>query len=404
MDRKKSLKTYIWQAFDDQGQPIRGEQHAINETFARLTLYKQGIFPHKVRKKLSFSFNRYILRARDITLFTRQMATMLDAGIPLIQALNLLGQNHANTAYKNMIHSLKTTIEAGSSVTEALERQTRYFNNFYRSLIYAGEQSGKLTILLERIAVYREKTELIILKIKKALFYPVTILFIAGIVVAVMLVFVVPEFQTLFANFGATLPIPTRLVIALSYYLQSSWWMIIASIAISLTIFTVAKQRLPRFAYWLEKCSFRFPILGTVLKKTAIARFSRTLSTTFSAGLPLLNALTIVAGATGSGIYNKAALQIHDAVMAGQSLHKAMYQTSLFPNIILQLIVVGEESGALSSMLDKAADIFEKEVDAIIDNFSNLLEPLIMALLGLLVGGLVIALYLPIFQLGSIIK
>jgi type IV pilus assembly protein PilC len=299
---------------------------------------------------------------------------------------------------------LKTTIEAGSSVTEALERQTRYFNNFYRSLIYAGEQSGKLTILLERIAVYREKTELIILKIKKALFYPVTILFIAGIVVAVMLVFVVPEFQTLFANFGATLPIPTRLVIALSYYLQSSWWMIIASIAISLTIFTVAKQRLPRFAYWLEKCSFRFPILGTVLKKTAIARFSRTLSTTFSAGLPLLNALTIVAGATGSGIYNKAALQIHDAVMAGQSLHKAMYQTSLFPNIILQLIVVGEESGALSSMLDKAADIFEKEVDAIIDNFSNLLEPLIMALLGLLVGGLVIALYLPIFQLGSIIK
>jgi type IV pilus assembly protein PilC len=394
---------YNWEGKDKKGNKVRGRTLAVNENAVRAELRRQAIVPVKIRKQTRLFRSGGKISPEDIAIFSRQLATMLAAGIPLVQAFEIVGVGHEKPAMQKLILDIKTNIEGGSSLHESLAKHPLYFDDLYINLVEAGEQAGALESLLDKVATYKEKTEALKKKIKKALFYPAAVLAVAVIVTLILLLFVIPQFEALFKGFGADLPAFTRMVIELSRFVQDQgWWMGIIAGGAFFTFFYF-KKRSRALRHFLDRLSLRIPIVGPILVKAAIARYARTLSTMFSAGVPLVEAMESVAGATGNIVYEMAVMRMRDEVATGQRLQRAMENTGLFPNMVVQMIAVGEESGSLDAMAAKVADFYELEVDTAVDGLSSLLEPLIMAILGVLVGGLVIAMYLPIFKLGAVI-
>ncbi|MFC3907560.1 type II secretion system F family protein [Legionella dresdenensis] len=401
----KEIVSYQWEGVNRAGEKVNGIIESKSIAIAKADLRKQGILIKKVVKKRKPFFdkkNKKIKQA-DITVFSRQMATMIQAGIPLIQSFDIVSKGQSNQRMKNLIDAIKKDVETGLTLAEALHKHPAYFNELFCNLVDAGEKSGSLEIMLDKVATYKEKMETIKKKIKKALTYPMAVLVVAFIVTAALLIFVVPQFESLFKGFGADLPALTRGVVRLSEIFQSWWYIIFGTLGAAIYAFIYAKSHSPEFAQNIDRLLLKFPIVGSILEKAAIARFSRTLSITFAAGMPLVEALKSVSGATGNILYAKATNKIREEVSTGQQMQVAMENTHLFPNMVVQMVAIGEESGALEQMLSKVADFYEEEVDNAVDSLSSLLEPLIMSILGILVGGLVVAMYLPIFKLGSVV-
>ncbi|MBS0289181.1 MAG: type II secretion system F family protein [Proteobacteria bacterium] len=403
--RATSVSTFSYECTNNQGVKVKGEITAPNLTLAKADLRRQGLNPVKVKKRTSslFTKRKKKITAAEICYFSRQMATMMSAGVPLVQSFDIVAKGLDNESMRDLVLSVKADVEAGRSFSEALKQHPLYFDQLFCNLVGAGEASGSLEIMLDRIATYKEKTETLKKKIKKALFYPTAVLVVAIIVTAILLIFVVPQFEQLFKGFGADLPAFTKMVIGLSAIVQKWWWIILGLIITSVWVLSYAKKKYPGVQNTIDKMVLKIPVIGGILHKAAIARFARTLSTTFAAGVPLVEALESVAGATGNIIYANAVLRIKDEVSTGSQMQLSMRNTGIFPNMVIQMVAIGEESGSLDSMLAKIASIYEEEVDAAVDGLSSLLEPLIMAILGVLVGGLVIAMYLPIFKMGSVI-
>ncbi|MBM5812348.1 MAG: type II secretion system F family protein [Gammaproteobacteria bacterium] len=394
---------FIWEGRDRKGNRVRGRSLANNEKDVRAELRRQNIVPIKVRKQRALFSSGGKITPGDIAIFSRQLATMLTAGIPLVQAFEIVGVGHEKPAMQKLILDIKLSIEGGSSLHESLAKHPLYFDDLYINLVEAGEQAGALESLLDKVATYKEKTEALKKKIKKALFYPAAVLAVAVIVTLILLIFVIPQFEALFKGFGADLPAFTRLVISLSQFVQDKGWLLGLIVGIGAATFIWFKKRSRPLRQFLDRMSLKLPVVGPILVKAAIARYARTLATMFSAGVPLVEAMESVAGATGNIVYETAVLRMRDEVATGQRLQRAMENTGLFPNMVVQMIAVGEESGSLDEMAGKVADFYELEVDTAVDGLASLLEPLIMAILGILVGGLVIAMYLPIFKLGAVI-
>ncbi|MGG7674440.1 type II secretion system F family protein [Pseudomonas sp. WC2] len=398
------MNVYAWEGTDRKGSKITGELSGLNPALVKAQLRKQGINPGKVRKKSAslLSFGKRI-KAQDIALFTRQMATMMKAGVPLLQSFDIIGEGFENPAMRKLVDEVKQEVAAGNSFATALRKKPQYFDELYCNLVDAGEQSGALDTLLERVATYKEKSERLKAKIKKAMTYPTAVVLVAAVVTGILLVKVVPQFQSVFKGFGAELPAFTLMVISLSEFMQQWWWAILVALvgAIFGTRHALKKSQAlrDRRDTWLLK----LPLVGTLMYKSAVARFARTLSTTFAAGVPLVEALDSVAGATGNVVFKRAVLRIRQDVATGMQLNFSMRSTGVFPNMAVQMTAIGEESGALDDMLDKVAGFYEEEVDNMVDNLTSLMEPFIMVVLGVIVGGLVVAMYLPIFQLGSAI-
>jgi type IV pilus assembly protein PilC len=396
---------FTWEGTDRKGKRIKGESRAANPSMVKADLRRQGISPVKVRKKstlLSSSKKRRVL-PKDIAVFTRQLATMLSAGVPLVQSFEIIGRGHDNPAMQMLVLTIKGDVESGRTLADALAKHPLYFDELVCNLVRAGEHAGILETLLDKIATYKEKTEALKSKIRKALFYPTAVIVVAFIVTAILLIFVVPQFESLFQGFGADLPAFTQVVIHLSEWMQSYWWAVLLTAGGGIYGFSQARKRSRKFAHGLDRVVLKIPIIGEILTKAVIARYARTLSTMFAAGVPLVEALQSVAGAAGNALYAEGILQMRDNVATGQQLQLSMHQTGLFPNMVVQMVAIGEESGSLDAMLGKVADFYEQEVDDAVDGLSSLLEPLIMAILGVLVGGLIVAMYLPIFKMGSVI-
>lgn len=394
---------FQYEGINKSGQKMTGEIQARTLAIAKADLRKQGIVTNKVVKKRKPLFDRKNKKIKpgDITVFSRQLATMIESGIPLVQSFDIVAKGQSNQRMKNLINDIKHDIETGLSLSEALMKNPTYFNELFCNLVDAGEQSGSLDIMLDKVATYKEKIETIKKKIKKALTYPLAVLVVACIVTAGLLMFVVPQFESLFKGFGADLPALTKVVVDMSKFMQSYWYIIFGLLGGAIFAFIYAKNHSLHFAQTIDRSLLKFPVIGSILEKAAIARFTRTLSITFAAGLPLVEALKSVAGATGNIIYAKATDKIKDEVSTGQQMNIAMENTHLFPNMVTQMVAIGEESGSLEKMLGKVADFYEEDVDNAVDALSSLLEPIIMSVLGILVGGLVVAMYLPIFKLGS---
>lgn len=398
-----ALVQYQWEGINRAGQKTQGVIDARTLAIAKAELHKQGIITKKIskkRKKLWDKANKKI-KSIDITLFSRQMATMIQAGIPLIQSFDIVSKGFSNQRMKDLLNSIKKDVETGTTLAEALHKYPLYFNDLFCNLIGAGEKSGSLDMMLERVATYKEKIESIKKKIKKALTYPMAVLVVAFLVTAGLLIFVVPQFESLFAGFGAELPALTRGVVAMSAFFQSYWYIMFGAIGSVIYAFIYFKNHSQTFAENVDRYLLKIPVIGSIIEKAAIARFTRTLSITFAAGLPLVDALNAVSGATGNILFAKASIQIRDDVSSGQQMQLAMERTNLFPNMVVQMVAIGEESGTLEKMLSKVAEYYEEAVDSDVDALSSLLEPIIMSILGILVGGLVVAMYLPIFKLGS---
>ncbi|MGD8853904.1 MAG: type II secretion system F family protein [Gammaproteobacteria bacterium] len=396
---------FTWEGRDRKGKTVKGESRATSPSMVKADLRRQGISPLKVRKKstlLTSSKKRKVL-PKDIAVFTRQRATMLAAGVPLVQSFEIIGRGHDNPAMQMLVLAIKGDVESGSTLADALAKHPLYFDELVCNLVRAGEHAGILETLLDKIATYKEKTEALKSKIRKALFYPTAVIVVAFIVTAILLIFVVPQFESLFQGFGADLPAFTRMVVNLSEWMQSYWWAVLLTVGGSIYGFAEAKKRSPKFSHALDRVLLKTPIIGEILTKAIIARYARTLATMFAAGVPLVEAMQSVAGAAGNALYAEAILEMKDNVATGQQLQLAMHQTGLFPNMVVQMVAIGEESGSLDAMLGKVADFYEQEVDDAVDGLSSLLEPMIMAVLGVLVGGLIVAMYLPIFKMGSAI-
>ncbi len=392
---------FVWEGTDKKGKRIKGKMLAVSEAAVKADLRRQGVLAKKVRKEMQLFKSGKKITSEDIALFARQLAVMLQAGIPMVQCFDIIGNGHDKPSMQKLVLAIKADVEAGTSLHEALAKHPLYFDDLFVNLVEAGEHAGALETLLDKVATYKEKTEALKKKIKKALFYPAAVLAVAVIVTIILLVFVIPQFESLFKGFGADLPAFTQMVINLSKFVQSQgWWMLILAGAGGYTFFYF-KKRSRKMRQFLDRMLLKAPVVGPIMVKAAIARYSRTLSTMFAAGVPLVEALTSVAGATGNIVYEDATLRIRDEVSTGQRLQRSMESTGLFPNMVIQMIAVGEESGSLDQMASKVADFYEADVDAAVDAMSSLLEPLIMAILGVLVGGLVIAMYLPIFKLGA---
>ena len=386
------------------GNKVKGEIYALNDTLAKNELRKQGINPLKVKKKPKPLFGGAAkIHAADIAIFARQMATMMQAGVPLVQSFEIIGQGNENPAMQKLIFGIKNEVEGGVSLAEALAKEPLYFDALFINLINAGEQSGALETMLEKLATYKEKVEALKAKVKKALFYPIAVLVVAFIVTVILLVFVVPQFEDLFTSFGADLPALTQFVINLSEFMQKWWYVIAGAIGAGVWFILRLKRTSPKVQEAFDRYSLKAPVIGDIATKSAIARFSRTLETMSAAGVPLVEAMDSVAGATGNIIYYNASLRIKDEVSQGTQLQTSMRNTGLFPNMVIQMVSIGEEAGSLDAMLGKVADFYETEVDNAVDALTSLLEPIIMAVLGVLVGGLIIAMYLPIFKLGSVV-
>ena len=392
---------YTWEGKDKAGKTVKGELRAGSETIVNVTLRKQGILVTKVKKK-SFSSSKKITD-KDITLFTRQLATMMKAGVPLLQSFDIVGKGHANPSVSKLLQDIKSDIETGSSLNQAFRKYPLYFDSLFCNLVAAGEQAGILESLLERLATYKEKTQAIKGKIKSALFYPISVLVVAFVVTAVIMIWVVPAFKEVFASFGADLPAPTLMVMAISDFFVAYWYLIFGSLFASLYLFFQSWKRSAKVQRVMDKLLLQAPIFGDVIRKATIARWTRTLSTMFAAGVPLVESLDSVGGASGNILYMEATKKIQTEVSTGTSLTNAMVNANVFPNMVTQMVAIGEESGALDQMLGKVADFYEAEVDEAVESLSSLMEPLIMAILGVLIGGMVVAMYLPIFKLGAVV-
>jgi type IV pilus assembly protein PilC len=394
---------FVWEGKDKRGNKVSGKSLAANEAALRADLRRQGVVPVKVKKQSKALGGGKKVTPADISIFFRQLATMMTAGIPLVQAFEIIGAGHEKQSVQKLILDIKSQIEGGSTLHEALKKHPLHFDDLSVNLVEAGEQAGALETLLDKIATYKEKTEAIKKKIKKALFYPAAVLVVAVIVTVILLIFVIPQFESLFKGFGADLPAFTQMVINLSKFVQTKGWLLAMIVGGAIYAFIYFHKRSRKMREAIDRAMLKFPIVGPILVKAAIARYARTLATTFAAGVPLVEALHSVAGATGNIVYENAVMRMKDEVATGQRLQRAMENTNLFPNMVNQMIAVGEESGSLDQMAGKVADFYELEVDAAVDSMSSLLEPLIMAILGVLVGGLVIAMYLPIFKLGAVV-
>ncbi|KTC98057.1 type II secretion system F family protein [Legionella erythra] len=400
---KNDIITYQWEGVNKAGEKVNGVIDARSLAIAKADLRKQGIITKKVVKKRKPFFdkkNKKITQG-DITVFSRQLATMIEAGIPLIQSFDIVAKGQSNQKMRDLIDTIKRDVETGLTLAESLQKHPAYFNELFCNLVDAGEKSGSLEIMLDKVATYKEKIETIKKKIKKALTYPMAVLVVAFLVTTALMIFVVPQFESLFEGFGADLPAMTRMVVDMSEFFQSYWYIMFGAIGGAIYAFIYFKNHSPQFAHSIDRAMLKFPVVGPILEKAAIARFTRTLSITFAAGLPLVEALKSVSGATGNILYAKATEKIREEVSTGQQMQVAMDNTHLFPNMVIQMVAIGEESGALEQMLGKVADFYEEEVDNAVDALSSLLEPIIMSILGVLVGGLVVAMYLPIFKLGS---
>ena len=394
---------FVWEGTDKKGKRIKGKMLATSEAAVKADLRRQGVLAKKVRKEIQLFKSGKKITAEDIALFARQLATMLQAGIPMVQAFDIVGNGHDKPSMQKLILAVKADIEAGTTLHEALAKHPLYFDDLFVNLVEAGEHAGALETLLDKVATYKEKTEALKKKIKKALFYPTAVLAVAVIVTIILLIFVIPQFESLFKGFGADLPAFTQMVINLSRFVQEKGWLIGLVAGGAGYAFFYFKKRSRPMRRALDRILLKAPVIGPIMVKAAIARYSRTLATMFAAGVPLVEALTSVAGATGNIVYEEATLRIRDEVSTGMRLQRCMESTGLFPNMVIQMIAVGEESGSLDQMAAKVADFYEADVDAAVDAMSSLLEPLIMAILGVLVGGLVIAMYLPIFKLGAVV-
>lgn len=394
--------TFAWEGRDKAGKTLRGETRASGQTLVVSALRRQGVVVTKIKKQ-RYKKPGGKIRDADITLFTRQLSTMMKAGVPLLQAFDIVAKGTDNGAVAKLFTDIKGDVETGTSLSRSFRKYPLYFDNLFCNLVGAGEQAGILDDLLDRLASYKEKMEAIKGKIKSALFYPISVLVVAFIVVAVIMLFVVPAFKSVFESFGADLPAPTLMVIAISDFFTSYWYLIFGGIGLSIYFFMQAWRRSPRMQMIMDRLALKAPIFGSVIRKATIARWLRTLSTMFAAGVPLVEALDSVGGASGNVVYLTATKKIQQEVATGTSLTVSMQNANVFPNMVLQMAGIGEESGSIDSMLSKAADIYEREVDDAVESLSSLLEPLIMVILGTLIGGLVVAMYMPIFKLGQVV-
>jgi type IV pilus assembly protein PilC len=393
---------FAWEGRDKRGQRIKGKSLAPDEQALRLELRRQGIAPSRIRKQ-SQSLKGGKVNAADIAIFSRQLATMLSSGIPMVQAFEIVGNGSDKPSLQKLILDIKADVESGTSLHEALAKHPLQFDDLYVNLVEAGEQAGALETLLDKIATYKEKSEAIKKKVKKALFYPAAVLIVAFVVTIILMIFVIPEFQTLFKGFGANLPAFTQFVINISEVVQHDGVYLAVVLGAAVWTFLYFKKRSRKMREVLDRITLKIPIIGPIINKAAIARYARTLSTMFAAGVPLVEALESVAGACGNIVYEDAVMKMKDEVATGQRLQRAMEARGIFPNMVVQMIAVGEEAGSLDSMSAKVATFYEAEVDNAVDSMSSLLEPLIMVVLGVIVGGLVIAMYLPIFHLGQVV-
>lgn len=393
---------YSWEGTDKKGKRVKGEMKASGEAFVNATLRRQGITVAKVRKSRGLKSGGRV-SDKDVTLFTRQLATMMKSGVPLLQAFDIVGKGHSNPAVAKLLGDIKADVETGSSLSQAFRKYPLYFDALFCNLVGAGEAAGILDSLLDRLATYKEKILAIKGKIKSALFYPIAIIIVAFVITAVIMIFVIPAFKELFSNFGADLPAPTLVIMAISDFFVSYWWAIFGSIGGGLWFFFYTWKRSEKMQATMDRLFLKMPIFGEIIRKATIARFSRTLATMFAAGVPLVEALDSVAGASGNRVYYDATKQVQSEISTGTSLTVAMQNTEVFPNMVLQMVAIGEESGALDSMLSKVADFYEGEVDDAVEAMSSLMEPIIMVVLGTLIGGMVVAMYLPIFKMGQVV-
>ena len=399
----KDVKSFIytWEGKDRSGKNVKGEMRASGENIVIATLRRQGIANPKVKKQSRGGGKR--ITEQDITFFSRQLATMMKAGVPLLQAFDIVAKGHSNPSVTRLLLDIKTDVETGSSLAQAFRKYPLYFDNLFCNLVAAGEQAGILDTLLDRLATYKEKILGIKSKIKKALFYPISILVVAFIVTAVIMIFVIPQFKELFAGFGADLPAPTLLVMAMSEGFVKYWYIIFGGLIGGVWLFFNTWRRSEKMQFFMDRMILKVPVFGDLIRKATIARWTRTLATMFAAGVPLVEALDSVAGAAGNHVYYNATKKIQQEVSTGSSLTVSMQNSQVFPNMVLQMCAIGEESGSLDGMLSKVADFFEAEVDDAVDALASLMEPIIMAVLGVVIGGLVIAMYLPIFKMGQVV-
>jgi len=401
--RKKDVKDYLysWVGQDKSGKAVRGEMRANGETVVVAQLRRQGLAFVKVKKQRVGTGRK--ITEKDITIFTRQLAVMMKAGVPLLQAFDIVGKGHSNPAVQKVLMAIKTDVETGSSLNQAFRKFPDQFDDLFCNLVAAGEQAGILDSLLDRLATYKEKILAIKGKIKAALFYPIAIVVVAFVITAIIMIFVIPSFKQVFASFGAELPAPTLIVMSISDFFVSYWWAIFGIVGGSLYTLGIAYKKSEAMRNGMDRLLLKMPVFGEIIQKASIARWARTLSTMFAAGVPLVEALGSVAGAAGNAVYAQATRRIQQEISTGTSLTVSMQGVEVFPNMVLQMVAIGEESGALDGMLSKVADFYEAEVDDAVDAMSSLMEPIIMVVLGTLIGGMVIAMYLPIFKMGQVV-
>ncbi len=398
-DTKESV--YEWEGKDRNGKLVRGETRASGENQVQASLRRQGVTPSKIKKRRTGGGGT--IKPKDLAIFTRQLATMMKAGVPLLQAFDIVGRGNPNPRVTKLLNDIRTDVETGTSLSVAFRKFPLYFDNLYCNLVEAGESAGILDQLLDRLAVYMEKTEAIKSKIKSALMYPITVLVVAFVVVSVIMIFVIPAFKEVFANFGGELPMPTLVVIAMSEFFIKYWYLIFGGLGGGVYFFMEAWKRNERMQDVMDRIMLKLPIFGTLVEKSCIARWTRTLSTMFAAGVPLVEALDSVGGAAGNSVFARATTRIQHEVSTGTALTVAMTNANLFPSMVLQMCSIGEESGSIDHMLAKAADFFEAEVDDMVAGISSLMEPIIIVILGTVIGGIVVAMYLPIFKLGAVV-
>ena len=399
----RDIKEFVfeWEGKDRNGKQVRGETRAVGENQVKASLRRQGVLATKVKKRSMRSGKS--IKPRDIAIFTRQLATMMKAGVPLLQAFDIVGRGNANASVTKLLNDVRTDVETGTSLSAAFRKYPLYFNALYCNLVEAGEAAGILEQLLDRLAVYMEKTEAIKSKIKSALMYPTSVVVVAFVVVAVIMIFVIPAFKEVFTSFGADLPAPTLFVMAISEFFVAYWWLIFGSVGGGIYFFMQAWKRNEKVQRVMDRLLLKMPVFGALIEKSCIARWTRTLSTMFAAGVPLVEALDSVGGASGNSLYEDATRKIQQEVSTGTSLTAAMGNANLFPTMVLQMCAIGEESGSVDHMLGKAADFYEAEVDEMVAGLSSLMEPIIIVFLGGLIGGIVVSMYLPIFKLGQVV-
>ncbi|MEZ5521264.1 MAG: type II secretion system F family protein [Dokdonella sp.] len=399
------METFVWVGLDKRGTRMKGEMSTKSASLVKAELRRQGINPQSVKAKPKPLFGKTgkAIKSRDVSVFSRQLATMMAAGVPMVQGFEIVAGGQNNPRMKEMLIDIKTDIEGGSALNEALAKYPVQFDELYCNLVKAGESAGVLDTVLDTIANYQENIEAIKGKIKKAMFYPAMVLSVAVVVSAILLIFVIPQFENVFKNMGADLPAFTQMLVSISRFMVSYWWVILGGLVAGAVVFTMAYKRSNKLQHLVGRALFKVPVVGEILRQSAMARFSRTLGVTFRAGVPLVEALDSVAGATGSVVYNEAVKRIREDVSIGHQLQLAIRQTGLFPNMVVQMVAIGEEAGALDAMLFKIAEFYEQEVNNAVDALASLLEPFIMVIIGILVGGMVVGMYLPIFKLGAVV-